>query len=121
MRNLSHSYKNQVKRAACTFPFSWAKSKIVSKVLAVKSSFTQYTGIDVRFKIADIGASVLTDNYRPPYRELLDCGAADIIGFEPSPVFLTELNKMKGPYETYLPHALGDSKNTRSMFARRQA
>ena len=31
-----------------------------------------------------------------------------MVGFEPNPDALAELNRKKGPHETYLPHAIGD-------------
>jgi FkbM family methyltransferase len=39
---------------------------------------------------------------------LLQAGRAQVVGFEPQPEALAELNKKKGPHETYLPHAIGD-------------
>jgi FkbM family methyltransferase len=40
----------------------------------------------------------------------LQAGKADIIGFEPNPKALAKLSFMKGPHETYLPHAIADGK-----------
>jgi FkbM family methyltransferase len=72
----------------------------------VTASFNSLTGAGVRVKIVDIGANPLDGT--PPYDRLLKSGDADIIGFEPNPEALAQLNAMKGPTETYLPHAVGD-------------
>ena len=69
-------------------------------------SFSALTGIDARIKVVDIGASPIDGT--PPYAALWRAGHADVIGFEPNAGELTRLNRMKGPYETYLPHAIGD-------------
>jgi len=71
-------------------------------------SFRSLTKTDVRVKIVDIGANPLDGV--PPYEQLLRAGDADIIGFEPNPAALAKLNELKGPAETYLPHAIGDGK-----------
>jgi FkbM family methyltransferase len=70
------------------------------------ATFRSLTGADVRVKIVDIGANPLDG--APPYATLLRSGDADIVGFEPNPDALATLNRMKGPTETYLPHAVGD-------------
>ena len=72
----------------------------------VTRSFNSLTGAGVRVKIVDIGANPLDGT--PPYDRLLKSGDADVIGFEPNPEALAQLNAMKGPTETYLPHAVGD-------------
>jgi FkbM family methyltransferase len=72
------------------------------------ATFQSLTKTDVRVKIVDIGANPLDGT--PPYDLLLRTGAADVIGFEPNPDALAKLNAMKGPTETYLPHAVGDGK-----------
>ena len=72
----------------------------------VTASFNSLTGAGVRVKIVDIGANPLDGT--PPYDRLMKSGDADIIGFEPNPEALAQLNAMKGPTETYLPHAVGD-------------
>lgn len=72
----------------------------------VTRSFNSLTGAGVRVKIVDIGANPLDGT--PPYDRLLKSGDADVIGFEPNPEALSQLNAMKGPTETYLPHAVGD-------------
>jgi FkbM family methyltransferase len=63
-------------------------------------------GVDVRIKVVDIGANPI--DAVSPYARLLSNGEADVVGFEPNPVGLAALNASKGPFETYLPHAIGD-------------
>jgi FkbM family methyltransferase len=59
-------------------------------------------------EIVDIGASPIDGD--PTYKPLLAAGRARVIGFEPNPAALAELQKLKGPNETYLPDALGDGR-----------
>ena len=56
--------------------------------------------------VVDIGANPIGEE--PPYRHLLEAAAARVVGFEPNPQALAELEKRKGLHETYLPHAIGD-------------
>jgi FkbM family methyltransferase len=69
-------------------------------------SFSALTSTKLRVKVVDIGANPIDGS--PPYATLLKAGRANIVGFEPNPQALAKLNQMKGPYETYLPHAVGD-------------
>ncbi|MBU9699389.1 FkbM family methyltransferase [Rhodobacteraceae bacterium HSP-20] len=55
--------------------------------------------------IVDVGANPITDN---PYKPLLDGGGCHVIGFEPQTDAFAELQRIKGPNETYHPHAVGD-------------
>lgn len=57
--------------------------------------------------IVDVGANPITDN---PYKPLLDGGGCHVIGFEPQAEAFANLQRMKGPNETYHPHAVGDGK-----------
>lgn len=77
---------------------------------------TQVLGLTCCVKVVDIGASPIDDV--PPYRPLLREGLAEIVGFEPNPLALAELMKSKGPYETYLPYAVGDGKRHELKFCR---
>lgn len=56
--------------------------------------------------VVDIGANPIDGT--PPYRELLDQGHVNLVGFEPQTEALEKLNQQKGPHETYLPYAVGD-------------
>ena len=58
--------------------------------------------------VVDVGASAVTE--QPSYTRLLACGLARLIGFEPSEKHFEDLQKNKGPLETYLPYAVGDGK-----------
>ena len=60
-------------------------------------------------QIVDIGATPL-DGEPPPYARLLKDGFARVIGFEPDPRGLAELNRKKGPHEIYLPYVIGDGR-----------
>ena len=70
------------------------------------ASFRELTGTEVSVKVVDIGANPIDGS--PPYAPLMTAGVADIVGFEPNPDALAKLNSLKGPRETYLPHAIGD-------------
>src|SRR4051794_8467855 len=59
--------------------------------------------------IVDVGANPIDGD--PPYKQMLQAGLCRVIGFEPQPDALNELNRIKGPLETYLPYALGDGES----------
>ncbi|MFE4635427.1 FkbM family methyltransferase [Streptomyces sp. NPDC056773] len=56
--------------------------------------------------VVDVGANPIDGD--PPYRGMLEAGLCRVTGFEPQPEALETLLRRKGPYETYLPDALGD-------------
>lgn len=56
--------------------------------------------------VVDVGANPIDGD--PPYRGMLEAGLCRVTGFEPQPDALDTLRRRKGPYETYLPDALGD-------------
>lgn len=56
--------------------------------------------------VVDIGANPI--GAAPPYKGMLDAGLCRVTGFEPQPDALEELNRAKGPNETYLPWVVGD-------------
>lgn len=55
--------------------------------------------------IVDVGANPINE---APYSDLLRAGGCHVVGFEPQPSAFAELEKIKGPNETYFPHAVGD-------------
>jgi FkbM family methyltransferase len=64
--------------------------------------------LDRRTAVVDIGANPVDGD--PPYKEMLSKGLCGLIGFEPQSDALAQLNAKKGPFETYLPYAVGDGK-----------
>ncbi|MET8515758.1 FkbM family methyltransferase [Streptomyces sp. NPDC005077] len=56
--------------------------------------------------VIDIGANPIDGD--PPYRDMLRAGLCRVTGFEPQPDALEDLQRRKGPLETYLPDAIGD-------------
>jgi FkbM family methyltransferase len=60
----------------------------------------------VHIKVVDVGANPIDG--QPPYAPLLAEGQARIVGFEPNAAALAELDRKKGPHETYMPYAVGD-------------
>jgi FkbM family methyltransferase len=76
---------------------------------AARPSFASLIGRPVRVKVVDIGANPL-DGDPPPYVYMLAAGDADVIGFEPNAEVLEQLQAIKGPTETYLPHAIADGR-----------
>ncbi len=74
----------------------------------IYGSFHALTNSPVRVKIVDVGANPL--HGAPPYHKLLRGGNADLVGFEPNPQALAELNKHKSEAEIYLPNAIADGK-----------
>lgn len=56
--------------------------------------------------VVDIGANPIDGE--PPYTPLLNSGLCRVTGFEPQAEALAALQAKKGPYERYLPYAVGD-------------
>ena len=56
--------------------------------------------------VVDIGANPIDGS--PPYAGLLASSRARVVGFEPAPKAYAELERRKGPHETYFPLAVGD-------------
>lgn len=56
--------------------------------------------------VVDIGANPIDGV--PPYRPLLAARLCTVVGFEPQPDALAQLNSQKSDLETYLPHVVGD-------------
>lgn len=72
-------------------------------------------GASRRLRIVDVGANPINP---PPYLALLQAGLCDVVGFEPQPEALAELEKTKGPHESYLPYAVGDgTRKTLRLYA----
>jgi FkbM family methyltransferase len=59
-----------------------------------------------RTAIVDVGANPIDGD--PPYKAMLAAGLCEVIGFEPQPEALAQLEQKKGPHERYLPYALAD-------------
>ncbi|WP_431858436.1 FkbM family methyltransferase [Azospirillum sp.] len=74
--------------------------------MTVLPPFTALVELAPRLRVVDIGANPI--NEVPPYMPLLRAGLAEVVGFEPNPEALAELNAKKGPNERYLPFAVGD-------------
>lgn len=55
--------------------------------------------------ILDVGANPINE---APYAALLRAGGCHVTGFEPQPAAYAELQRIKGPQESYHPHAVGD-------------
>ena len=73
-----------------------------------------FLGLSCSIKIVDVGANPIDG--KPPYAPLMASGLAQVIGFEPNAKALAQLNWQKGPFETYLPHAVGDGRRHRLRF-----
>jgi FkbM family methyltransferase len=67
---------------------------------------TQILAPDRLTAVVDIGANPIDGD--PPYKAMLAAGLCEVVGFEPQAEALARLQKMAGPRERYLPHALGD-------------
>jgi FkbM family methyltransferase len=66
-----------------------------------------------RTAVVDIGANPIDGD--PPYKKMLQAGLCTVTGFEPQTDALAELHRRKGPFETYLPNAVGDGQTHRLM------
>ena len=56
--------------------------------------------------VVDVGANPIDGE--PPYMPMLSSGLCRVTGFEPQADALLRLQTAKGPYERYLPYAVGD-------------
>ena len=56
--------------------------------------------------VVDIGANPFEGD--PPYKSMLQRRMCRLVGFEPQPEALAQLQSSKGDLETYLPYAVGD-------------
>lgn len=59
-------------------------------------------------EVVDIGANPIDGD--PPYKPMLEAGLCRVTGFEPQEQALAELRRKQGPFERYLPYAVGDGK-----------
>jgi len=66
----------------------------------------QLLELSERPAVVDVGANPIDG--LPPYDVLLKAGLCTVVGFEPQPEALAKLLSIKGPFETYLPDAVGD-------------
>lgn len=62
--------------------------------------------LDRRTAVVDVGAN--PNVAQPPYLAMMQQGLCDVVGFEPHPQAFADLQKIKGPRETYFPFAVGD-------------
>jgi len=72
---------------------------------------TSLWALDEPIYVVDIGANPIDGT--PPYAGLLKQGMVNLVGFEPQKEALQKLLEMKGPNETYLPHAVGTGERTK--------
>lgn len=56
-------------------------------------------------RVVDVGANPINKN---PYKRLVDCGGAEVWGFEPMPEAFAALEPMQTDTRHYLPDAVGD-------------
>jgi FkbM family methyltransferase len=56
--------------------------------------------------VVDIGANPIGAD--PPYKRMLDQGLCTVVGFEPQAEALAELQRRKGPRESYFPYLVAD-------------
>lgn len=59
-----------------------------------------------RARVVDVGAN--PNVAEAPYLAMMKQGLCDVVGFEPHPGAFADLEKIKGPRETYFPYAVGD-------------
>jgi len=57
-------------------------------------------------EVVDVGANPIDGD--PPYLPLLRGGLCRVTGFEPQEAALGELQRRKGPHESYFPYVIGD-------------
>lgn len=72
--------------------------------------------LDGPIRVLDVGASPIDG--APPYQALVDHGSAEVIGFEPNPEALAELQQNAKEHEKYFGYALGDGERHELHFCR---
>ncbi|MBW6391407.1 FkbM family methyltransferase [Billgrantia antri] len=86
-----------------------AQSSVIEKPRAVKEApcvkGDDLWSLNEPVHVVDVGANPIDG--APPYADLLKRGLVKLVGFEPQKDALQKLQAMKGPNETYLPHAVG--------------
>jgi FkbM family methyltransferase len=75
---------------------------------AMRESLADLLRPDRMTSVVDIGANPIDGD--PPYKPMLRQRLCRLIGFEPQPEALAELNSKKSDLETYLPYAVSDGK-----------
>jgi FkbM family methyltransferase len=70
--------------------------------------FSRLTGCFPKQKVVDIGAYQIAGE--PVYAPLLVGHDSELVGFEPNPQALAELQKASGPRRKFLPYAIGDGR-----------
>jgi len=70
-----------------------------------------------RLRILDVGANALIEG-DVSYKQLVDLGYADVIGFEPMEDAFSELQKKQSDREKYFPYALGDGSDQTLHFTK---
>jgi len=71
-------------------------------------SLADILGLESVIQVVDIGANPIDG--KAPYVPLLAGGRVKLVGFEPNLEALAELNRRKGPHETYFPNAVADGR-----------
>ena len=80
---------------------------MAARIWAVlRPAFAQRDSGVPQVDVVDVGANPIDGD--PPYRLLLDAGLCRVTGFEPQLEALADLRRRAGPYERYLPYAVGD-------------
>ncbi|MFB1295584.1 FkbM family methyltransferase [Mycobacterium sp. pW049] len=72
----------------------------------MNTAFRDFLAPQRLIDVVDVGANPIDGE--PPYLPILDAGLCRVTGFEPQAEALQELQLRKGPYERYLPYAVGD-------------
>lgn len=82
-----------------------------SNSLQANKKSTNLWELNEPIHVVDVGANPIDGT--PPYAGLLKRGLVRLVGFEPQKEALQKLLEMKGPNETYLPHAVGTGERTK--------
>jgi FkbM family methyltransferase len=110
-----HYFQDYIADAASTArsqtPPTGQRKTVYGSSVALRQTETAATVDDLwtltsPIQVVDIGANPIDGT--PPYAALLARGLAKLTGFEPQPEALARLKANQGPYETYLPHAVGN-------------
>jgi FkbM family methyltransferase len=86
----------------------WCPGKVGHQTMlqAVSESLVDLLRPQRLTSVVDIGANPIDGD--PPYKKMLQQRICRLIGFDPHPEALAQLNNSKSDLETYLPYAVGD-------------
>jgi FkbM family methyltransferase len=101
--------KNAYHHAGAEFTAFYGTAAIMAQSIMTQKTddaLIELLAPDRLTSVVDIGANPFEGE--PPYKAMLQRRMCRLVGFEPQPEALAQLESSKGDLETYLPYAVGD-------------